>query len=833
MMMKRIGELEHIMANLIQENKGLDERLDSHGARLYTLEQLGIPHQVSKAVNEVVRDAVVWAMQAPLRNRFRDLPKADMKEIFHQRIWIIESYESHKDHMKLYEALEKSMNHDHSKELAKDLAEARKKKKKSRESPKTPHGSLPHQPPPPPPPAGPSGASGASGSSQVPPPPPLPSSTNQESQSKGSTAPSSSKTVASAEYQAWMTTDIRLRPSISLTPADLQMDKDMAPDEQAQLSNDEDIRSAHIPKTGDIAMFMDWFCKRQGITELKPQDVEGPAFEIIKVFHPDVIHLQYQMEECHNLLTDSVDDSILRHNFSKPLPLGGLPGQVTIQSDFFFNKDLEYLRYGSKGSRPALSGDLEYLRYGSKGSRPALSGGSKDNDSTLIDTHLKSEWELFGGFGACVAQSRKKEEESRLVFFTEFEYSLMLTISSTSKVSSLMSFSKFFFSVTLIASSSSKSSSTNGDVLDGGRISSNATLSDSLIFMPINTISSEESKVKAQREKSSEAPPITAPIPLVSSAVIVHPLEGKASEEKPSEEEPPSITNQVPPDLKALVVHALEEKNSGEKALEEESPSKRLKLANLKAKKEKIEEKLKKLTPSDIQVQAKKLAEFNFERKRMFEEYNHYITFRADPLDPQGSLVKEDIMVDGMHRNTVPPLRVEVSRGLVIRELESGIFFYNGNFDLVFQKEEEFHLAITAKLIRTQSDIQKGAPKAEEMFKKIKLTTEARNDESSGIEGLAECKASTSNLRRIQVKDIIKEVEDYLNTYLLAGMDISWIFGASQLPPTKPLDEVDDVVVLENNETKEEDVEEDESDHNKERYTFEDDDDDEDFDDLD
>nr|GEU45823.1 hypothetical protein [Tanacetum cinerariifolium] len=60
------------------------------------------------------------------------------------------------------------------------------------------------------------------------------------------------------------------------------------------------------------------------------------------------------MEECHKLLTDSVDDSILRHNVSKPLPLGGPPGQVTIQSDFFFNGDLEYLRYGSKG-RHALS----------------------------------------------------------------------------------------------------------------------------------------------------------------------------------------------------------------------------------------------------------------------------------------------------------------------------------------------------------------------------------------------------------------------------------------------------------------------------------------------
>ncbi|GKD41990.1 hypothetical protein Tco_1266635 [Tanacetum coccineum] len=39
--------------------------------------------------------------------------------------------------------------------------------------------------------------------------------------------------------------------------------------------------------------------------------------------------------------------------------------------------------------------------------------------------------------------------------------------------------------------------------------------------------------------------------------------------------------------------------------------------------------------------------------------------------------------------------------------------------------------------------------------------------------GLTECKASTSNLRRIQVKDIVKEVEDYLKTYSSAGMDIS------------------------------------------------------------
>nr|GEU44249.1 retrovirus-related Pol polyprotein from transposon TNT 1-94 [Tanacetum cinerariifolium] len=142
--LKHIGELEHIMANLIQDNKQLEQRLDSHGARLYTLEHLDIPHQVSKSVDEVVTDAVDWAMQAPLRNRFRDLPEADMKEILHQRMWETDSYKTHEDHMQLYEALEKSMNHDHSEELLKDLAEARKKKKKRHDSPKMPHGSPPY-----------------------------------------------------------------------------------------------------------------------------------------------------------------------------------------------------------------------------------------------------------------------------------------------------------------------------------------------------------------------------------------------------------------------------------------------------------------------------------------------------------------------------------------------------------------------------------------------------------------------------------------------------------------------------------------------------------------
>nr|GEX36456.1 hypothetical protein [Tanacetum cinerariifolium] len=299
MMMKRIGKLEHIIANLIQVNKYMVERLDKHGARLSTLEQLDIPQQET------------------------------------------ESYKSHEDHMQLFEALENSMNRDHSEELAQDLAEARKKKKKSRESPKTPPGSPPYQPLPPPLPAGPSkasGAPGASGSSQVPPPPPPPSSTNQESP-----------------------------PSISLAPADLEMDEDMGLDEQAQLLDDEDIKSAYIHKVNLRQDYGNLWKKN----DLLRQNLLGRFHHLMRpsqritghqLWHL-TIHLllkthflhRPQIEECHKLLTDSVDDPILRHNVSKPLPLGGPPGQVIIQFDFFFNKDLEYLRYGSKGSRPALS----------------------------------------------------------------------------------------------------------------------------------------------------------------------------------------------------------------------------------------------------------------------------------------------------------------------------------------------------------------------------------------------------------------------------------------------------------------------------------------------
>ncbi|GKC74068.1 hypothetical protein Tco_1119951, partial [Tanacetum coccineum] len=185
-LVKRIGELEQHMADLIQNNLALEE---------------------SQVVEKIVTDAVDWAMQAPLRARFRDLPIVDMKEILQQR-----------------------------------MRKLVKKRRKRCDVPRTPSGSPPSQPPHPPPLAGASGAPstlGASSSSQLPPPLPPPSiGTSGSAQQQYSNAPSLSKTAALAsQSMAWTTCDTRYESSgvsgaQELSPTDSLMHEDSILDEQ-------------------------------------------------------------------------------------------------------------------------------------------------------------------------------------------------------------------------------------------------------------------------------------------------------------------------------------------------------------------------------------------------------------------------------------------------------------------------------------------------------------------------------------------------------------------------------------------------------------------------
>nr|GEY51017.1 hypothetical protein [Tanacetum cinerariifolium] len=122
----------------------------------------------------------------------------------------------------------------------------------------------------------------------------------------------------------------------------------------------------------------------------------------------------------------------------------------------------------------------------------------------------------------------------------------------------------------------------------------------------------------------------------------------------------------------------------------------------------------------------------------------------------------------------------EKKRKKKLRGPKGGIFFYNGNFDLLFQREEEFHLATTAQMVRLQSPIYRGTPEKEELFKKMELTKEARIDVSQARKIVQDNLDGLSQHIRIQVKGIVKEVEDYLKTYSSSGKDISWYVEGKQ-----------------------------------------------------
>ncbi|GKB78200.1 hypothetical protein Tco_0945095 [Tanacetum coccineum] len=214
-LLNRLGELKKHIADLVNANQALEERLDKHGSRLYRLENQDIPNQVSKAVDEIVTDALL-------------------------------SY----------------------------LAEARKMKKKRQDSPKTPPGSPPHPPPPPLPPAG--------------------------DQSTSTTTPSSSKTTASVKYTAWTTTDTRIKPSISSIHEELRMDDDTIADEQAYSSGAEDIRHDHIPTVN----------LRQILPIAPPPENYLLLRSVIWQHFMDCS----KWKNANKLLTDQVDDAILRHS---------------------------------------------------------------------------------------------------------------------------------------------------------------------------------------------------------------------------------------------------------------------------------------------------------------------------------------------------------------------------------------------------------------------------------------------------------------------------------------------------------------------------------------
>ncbi|GJW05631.1 hypothetical protein Tco_1568054 [Tanacetum coccineum] len=115
-----------------------DQTTQALSSRIFTLELRDLPYKIDQTNNEVVKEVVHVAIQAPLQDRFRELPKADMKEILHQRMFENGSYKSLREHVALYEALEASMEHANRDEFLDEKNKSRKRRHDNQDPPQPP-----------------------------------------------------------------------------------------------------------------------------------------------------------------------------------------------------------------------------------------------------------------------------------------------------------------------------------------------------------------------------------------------------------------------------------------------------------------------------------------------------------------------------------------------------------------------------------------------------------------------------------------------------------------------------------------------------------------------
>ncbi|GKD84082.1 hypothetical protein Tco_1350921 [Tanacetum coccineum] len=339
----------------------LDNTTRNLRSRVYTLKLRDLPHKINEAVHENVKEAVQIALQTPLRDHVRDLPEEDMKDMLHQRMFESGTYKSLPEHIALYEALEASMARAERDEF---LAKKDKSCKRCRDD---------QDPPPPPPDSDLLQQSGPHDEQLVKDIPILDSANRslQRLARKRYERNASPEEDREPEWLKPILEDDRpatpepawVIPTSHIPDAENNWANALATTYQAPAEN------SLLEKTGDMRTFMNWYCQKMGKTELTQADLEGQAYEVVKAFYPDVVHLQFQMEECHKMLTDQIDwtnpeGDQVRIDINRPLPLSGPPGHVTVQTQFFFNHDLDYLRYGSKGSGQALSiSKMKAARY--------------------------------------------------------------------------------------------------------------------------------------------------------------------------------------------------------------------------------------------------------------------------------------------------------------------------------------------------------------------------------------------------------------------------------------------------------------------------------------
>nr|GEY24192.1 hypothetical protein [Tanacetum cinerariifolium] len=99
-----------------------------------------------------------------------------------------------------------------------------------------------------------------------------------------------------------------------------------------------------------LIVFSKYVLNQLKIDNLTQDLLLGPAYNLLKGTCTSSIKLEYNFQECFNALTIKLDwknpeGDPYPFDIFKPLPLQGHPGHLTVDFDYFFNNDLEYLKY--------------------------------------------------------------------------------------------------------------------------------------------------------------------------------------------------------------------------------------------------------------------------------------------------------------------------------------------------------------------------------------------------------------------------------------------------------------------------------------------------------
>ncbi|GJZ26799.1 hypothetical protein Tco_0571052 [Tanacetum coccineum] len=247
-------------------------------------------------------------------------------------------------------------------------------------------------------------------------------------------------------------------------------------------------------------------------------------------------------------------------------------------------------------------------------------------------------------------------------------------------------------------------------------------------------------------------------------------------------------------------------------------------LADLKAKKEKSKKRIQKVLSFDeLRAQAEELVAYEDKRAKMLEEYNHCISFKANPLpitkisyrinnstkEASMRIVRNHQQLNLIVYDKFVMKMLGFSKWLELHDLASKVKS-KPNDQLLKNLKAKFQwvatqagkLGIPPLLELTTFELPSNEKKTcMKRKRRAEVIRKRKMEISSGYlllsnqnlvklinvkrrasnEGFTECKASARNLNRIQFRDIVKEVKDYLKTYSSAGMDISWYVGQSVL----------------------------------------------------